>query len=224
MSLFPHLHLGALNSDINNATSHFINAIWKDENNWVAPSHALAAKSRYIQYVHIYIYLLWTFSPSSENGYEIDKMNIQNTFLPGNTSPDVGTVAVECTAPQKHLVKNTIPKGLPNLSTSVLQTDSAWGTLTCTVFVWRKDVVCNVSSQFQQSIPQRFESSQREKQSSKESHGDTLLGMCSHVNWIMEVFILLGHVWFALNFIVRSRCCPVIYHLGKGAPSRRLFG
>lgn len=64
--------------------------------------------------------------------------------------------------------------------------------LKCRVFIWGKVVVYAFPCQFKHLILQCFYSLLREKQSCKESHNDTVPGMYSHVNRIMEVFVCLG--------------------------------
>lgn len=107
---------------------------------------------------------------------------MRNVFIPYSASPH-----------QTDLLWTYMPlKDFSEKSPNLLAGFHLKNFLKCTVFVWGKVVVYAFPCQFKHLILQCFYSSLREKQSCKESHNDTALGMYSHVNRIMEFFVCLG--------------------------------
>lgn len=116
---------------------------------------------------------------------------MRNVFILSNTSPHLGSVAVDYTRkPDKLLwnisISDVSKKGFQFVCRPLVYSLRLKNFLKCTVEgkLLYTPSLANLNIWFSGAFSPHWE----EKQSWKESHNDTVLGMHSQVNWIMEFF------------------------------------
>lgn len=136
-----------------------------------------------------------------------------------------GIVAVECTRKtfifnKKNLVKNSYvfqtSEKTSNLSAGLLRTAFAWRTFWSVQYLSEGKLLytpspANSNILFSSAFSPRWE----KNKAAHKMHNDTVLGMYSQVNWIMEFFVCLGLSQFVFNFYRSLYMLTIIHHFGR---------